>query len=210
MANTREHRYAVSLTWNGNLGSGTSGYRDYSRDYEIGSDGKPAISGSADPAFQGDRTRWNPEELLVASLSACHKLWYLHLAAEAGIIVTAYGDRAEGVMEVGQNGTGRFKSVVLRPTVTLATGNDVELARTLHKPAHEKCFIANSVNFPVECEPEIVSAREMAGQCARIACPHDFCVEPLDRGAAIIRIRHRAPGLQMNNPEPCHAEGRAD
>ena len=159
MANTREHRYAVSLTWNGNLGSGTSGYRDYSRDYEIGSDGKPAISGSADPAFQGDRTRWNPEELLVASLSACHKLWYLHLAAEAGIIVTAYGDRAEGVMEVGQNSTGRFKSVVLRPTVTLATGNDVELARTLHKPAHEKCFIANSVNFPVECEPEIVSAR---------------------------------------------------
>jgi organic hydroperoxide reductase OsmC/OhrA len=158
MANTREHRYAVSLTWTGNLGSGTSGYRDYSRDYEIGSDGKSAIRGSADPAFRGDRTRWNPEELLVASLSACHKLWYLHLAAEAGIIVTAYADRAEGVMEVGRDGSGRFKSVALRPTVTLATGSDVELARTLHKPAHEKCFIANSVNFPVECEPEIVSA----------------------------------------------------
>jgi len=158
MANTREHRYAVSLTWNGNLGSGTSGYRDYSRNYEIVSDGKPAIQGSADPAFRGDRSRWNPEELLVASLSACHKLWYLHLAAEARIIVTAYADRAEGVIEVGRDGTGRFKSVVLRPTVTLATGSDVGLARTLHKPAHEKCFIANSVNFPVECEPEIVSA----------------------------------------------------
>ena len=101
MANTREHRYSVSVTWNGNLGSGTSGYRDYSRNYEIGADGKPVIPGSADPAFRGDRSRWNPEELLVASLSACHKLWYLHLAAEAGIVVTAYADRAEGVMEVG-------------------------------------------------------------------------------------------------------------
>jgi organic hydroperoxide reductase OsmC/OhrA len=158
MANTREHRYAVSLTWNGNLGTGTSGYRDYSRNYEIVSDGKPAIQGSADPAFQGDRSRWNPEELLVASLSACHKLWYLHLATEAGIIVTAYADRAEGVMEVGRDGVGRFKSVVLHPTVTVGAGSDLERARTLHKPAHEKCFIANSVNFPVECEPEIVAA----------------------------------------------------
>jgi organic hydroperoxide reductase OsmC/OhrA len=158
MANTRGHRYQVSLTWSGNLGSGTAGYRDYSRDYEIGAEGKPAIHGSADPAFRGDRTRWNPEELLVASLSACHKLWYLHLASEAGIIVTAYADRAEGMMEVGRDGAGRFTSVVLRPTVTVAAGSDVERARALHKPAHEKCFIANSVNFPVECEPEIVTA----------------------------------------------------
>jgi organic hydroperoxide reductase OsmC/OhrA len=158
MANSREHRYAVSLTWSGNLGSGTSGYRDYSRSYEIGADGKPAIQGSADPAFRGDRSRWNPEELLVASLSACHKLSYLYLAAEARIIVTAYVDRAEGVMEVGRDGVGRFKSAVLHPTVTVAAGSDVERARTLHKPAHEMCFIANSVNFPVECEPEIVVA----------------------------------------------------
>jgi organic hydroperoxide reductase OsmC/OhrA len=122
MANTREHRYAVSLSWTGNLGSSTSGYREYSRNYEIGADGKPAIQGSADPAFRGDRSRWNPEELLVASLSACHKLWYLHLAAEAGIIVRAYVDRAEGVMEVGRDGVGRFKSAVLRPTVTRGSG----------------------------------------------------------------------------------------
>lgn len=96
MAATRDHRYAVSLNWSGNLGSGTSAYRDYSRNYDISAEGKPVICGSADPAFRGDRSRWNPEELLVASLSACHKLWYLHLAAEAGIIVTAYTDRAEG------------------------------------------------------------------------------------------------------------------
>ena len=158
MANTREHRYLVALTWTGNRGTGTSSYRDYSRDYEIGVDGKPGILGSADPAFRGDRSRWNPEELLVASLAACHKLWYLHLAAEAGIVVTAYADRAEGVMEVGRDGAGRFTNVVLRPTVTVAAGCNAELARTLHKPAHEKCFIANSVNFPVECEPQIVTA----------------------------------------------------
>jgi organic hydroperoxide reductase OsmC/OhrA len=148
----------VSLTWSGNLGTGTSGYRDYSRNYEIVSDGKPAIQGSADPAFLGGRFRWNPEELLVASLSACHKLWYLQLAAEARIIVTGYADRAEGVMEVGRDGAARFKSVVLHPTMTVAAGSDVEQARTLHKPAHEKCFTANSVNFHVECEPEIVAA----------------------------------------------------
>lgn len=158
MANTREHRYSVSVIWNGDLGSDTSGYRDYSRNYEIGADGKPVIPGSADPAFRGDRSRWNPEELLVASLSACHKLSYLYLAAQAGIIVTAYADRAEGVMEVGRDGAGRFKRVVLRPTVTVAAGGDVERARTLHKPAHAMCFIANSVNFPIECEPEIVVA----------------------------------------------------
>jgi organic hydroperoxide reductase OsmC/OhrA len=158
MANIREHRYAVSLTWSGNLGSGTSGYRDYSRNYEIGADGKPVVYGSADPAFRGDRSRWNPEELLVASLSACHKLSYLYLAAEAGIVVTAYADRAEGVMEVGRDGAGRFKSVVLHPMVTVATGTDVGRARTLHQLAHEKCFIANSVNFPIECKPEIVVA----------------------------------------------------
>ena len=159
MANTREHRYVVSLTWSGNLGSGTSGYRDYSRNYEIGADGKAVIPGSADPAFRGDRVRWNPEELLVASLSACHKLWYLHLAAEAGIVVTAYTDRAEGVMEISSTGAGRFKSVVLHPTVTVKAGSDIERARALHEPAHDKCFIANSVNFPVGCEPEIKTVR---------------------------------------------------
>ena len=110
MANTREHRYAVSLTWNGNLGTGTSSYRDYSRNYEIVSEGKPAIQGSADPAFRGDRSRWNPEELLVASLSACHKLSYLYLASEAGISVTAYTDRPEGVMEVGRDGGAGSKA----------------------------------------------------------------------------------------------------
>ena len=155
MANAREHRYLVTVDWTGNRGSGTSGYREFARDYEIGADGKPVIPGSADPAFRGDRSRWNPEELLVASLSACHKLWYLHLAAEAGIVVTTYTDGAEGVMQLSPTGAGRFKSVVLHPIVTVKAGSDIERARALHEPAHAKCFIANSVNFDVMCEPEI-------------------------------------------------------
>ena len=151
-----EHRYSVTVTWRGNLGSGTSGYRAYARDNEIAADAKPPINGSSDPAFRGDRTRWNPEELLLASLSSCHQLWYLHLAADAGIIVTDYVDQAEGVMAEDADGSGRFISVVLHPAVTVAAGTDIERAKALHHTAHEKCFIANSVNFPVMCEPRIV------------------------------------------------------
>lgn|SRR5581483_1799209 len=154
----RNHRYSVIVTWHGNRGTGTSAYGAYARDYEITTDGKVPIAGSSDPAFRGDRTRWNPEELLVASLSACHKLWYLHLAANAGIVVIDYADRAEGVMEEYADGSGRFTQVVLRPAVTLAADSDLARAAALHHTAHEKCFIANSVNFPVTCEPNIVVA----------------------------------------------------
>jgi organic hydroperoxide reductase OsmC/OhrA len=144
-----EHHYQLSVQWTGNRGSGTSGYRDYGREHEISAAGKPTIAGSSDPAFRGDATRWNPEELLVASASACHKLWYLHLCAEAGIIVTAYEDRAEGTMD-----DERMQRVVLRPRVTIAAG-DHELALQLHHTAHEKCYIANSVNFPIHCEANV-------------------------------------------------------
>src|ERR1700751_1906988 len=156
MANTREHRYVVAVNWTGNRGSGTSGYPVFAPDWETAGESKPAIPGSADPAFRGDRSRWNPEELLVASLSACHKLWYLHLAAEAGIVVTAYVDRAEGVMETSSGGSGRFTSVVLRPIATVAAGSDMGRARALHEAAHEKCFIPSAMNFSVECEPQVV------------------------------------------------------
>ncbi len=153
----REHRYSVTVEWTGNLGSGTAGYRTYSRDHEIGAKDKPIICGSSDPAFRGDPSRWNPEELLVAALSACHKLWYLHLAAEAGVIVTAYTDNAEGVMDERPDGSGRFTRVALRPTVT--AGSDLQRAEALHPIAHQKCFIASSVNFPVVCEPKIMVDR---------------------------------------------------
>jgi len=156
---TKTHHYSVAIEWTGNAGTGTSGYRSYERRHEISAGSqKPVIPGSSDPAFRGDAARWNPEELLVASLSACHQLWYLHLCADAGIVVLTYVDHAEGVMEEGPDGSGCFKRVTLRPKVTVAAGSDLARARELHVAAHAKCFIARSVNFPVEHEPEVCAA----------------------------------------------------
>jgi organic hydroperoxide reductase OsmC/OhrA len=153
----REHRYQVTVEWTGNTGTGTAGYRTYERRHEIGAPAahKPPIPGSSDPAFRGDAARWNPEELLLASISACHQLWYLHLCADAGVVVTAYVDRAEGTMVEEASGAGQFSRVVLHPTVTLAPGADVARARALHHDAHAMCYVARSVNFPVEHQPEI-------------------------------------------------------
>lgn len=141
------------MTWTGNTGSGTANYRAYDRTHEYSVPGKPVIPGSSDPAFRGDATRYNPEELLVMSLSSCHMLWYLHLCAEAGVVVTEYVDEAVGTMaEVKETG-GHFTEVILRPLATLQAGSDVELATRLHEKAHHLCFVANSVNFPVRVEP---------------------------------------------------------
>ena len=156
---SREHRYGVTVTWTGNTGTGTSGYRDYERAHEISAEGKAAIAASSDPVFRGERARWNPEELLVAALSGCHQLAYLHLCAVAGIVVVEYVDHAEGVMATTPDGAGQFVRVVLRPKVTLAAGSDLAKAKELHHEAHEKCFIARSVNFPVENEAEVVAGQ---------------------------------------------------
>jgi organic hydroperoxide reductase OsmC/OhrA len=150
-----EHRYTIQLAWTGNRGEGTSSYRSYERSHVISVPGKPSIPGSSDPAFRGDRARYNPEELLVASLSGCHMLWYLHLCADAGIVVTHYADEAVGTMVETADGGGHFTEVVLRPAVVIAPGGDVEHARQLHHRAHELCFIASSVNFPVRCEGRV-------------------------------------------------------
>lgn len=158
MSGHKEHRYAVEVKWTGNLGQGTSGYRAYSRDHEISATEKAAIPGSADPAFRGNSNRYNPEDLLVSSLSACHMLWYLHLCAEAKIIVLEYLDQASGLMVETPDGGGRFKEVVLRPQVIIAAGGNTEYAIHLHDRAHHLCFIANSVNFTVRCEPTIQKA----------------------------------------------------
>ena len=147
----QEHRYTVQVKWTGNRGTGTSGYRDYSRDHTISAGGKPDIAGSSDPAFRGDAERWNPEELLLASVSACHKLWYLHLCAVSGIVVSEYVDEPEGTMVLTTDGAGQFSKVVLKPVITITRG-DAQLAEKLHHDAHEKCFIANSVNFPIRVE----------------------------------------------------------
>jgi organic hydroperoxide reductase OsmC/OhrA len=160
---TKIHRYDVTVKWTGNTGIGTSNYRRYARNHEISvADQKPIIRGSSDPAFRGDSSRWNPEELLGGSLSACHKLWFLHLCSVSGIVVTEYVDHAEGFMEESADGSGRFQKVILRPKVMLATGSNVAKALELHNESHAKCFIANSVNFPVEHEPRILVAEKTA------------------------------------------------
>jgi organic hydroperoxide reductase OsmC/OhrA len=155
MSRERTHRYQTSVEWTGNLGQGTADYRAYSRDHVVSAPGRPELAGSSDPAFRGDATRYNPEDLLVASLSSCHMLWYLHLCSAAGIVVLAYRDEAAGTMVEDEGGGGRFTAAVLRPAVTLAPGTDVTRALALHEEAHRLCFIANSVNFPVGIEPRV-------------------------------------------------------
>jgi organic hydroperoxide reductase OsmC/OhrA len=150
MADT--HQYRAVVRWTGNRGTGTSDYTAYARDHVITLAGKAPLLGSSDPKFRGDPTRYNPEELLVASLSACHMLWYLHLCAREGIVVEEYSDEADGEMKTGPDGAGRFILVTLRPSVSLSRG-DPDRARALHEEAHRKCFIASSVNFPVRHEP---------------------------------------------------------
>jgi organic hydroperoxide reductase OsmC/OhrA len=152
-----DHHYALRVTWQGNRGTGTSGYRDYGRAVVLTGDGKPDLLGSADPTFRGDADRWNPEELLVAALSQCHLLSYLHSAVNHGVVVTAYEDSPVGTMSQRGQG-GHFTEVVLRPRVTVADASMVETARAIHHEASENCFIAASVSFPVRHEPETLVA----------------------------------------------------
>ncbi len=151
----REHTYEVSLEWTGNTGSGTIGYGAYERSHLIAAEGKAPIQGSSDPHFRGDAARWNPAELLIASLSACHQLWYLHLCAVNKVVVVAYRDRAGGTEAEHADGSGEFTRVVLRPQVVIAPGSDLETALRLHHEAARLCFIARSMNFPVEHEPTV-------------------------------------------------------
>ncbi|VEP17273.1 Peroxiredoxin [Hyella patelloides LEGE 07179] len=152
---SKEHLYQLALQWTGNRGEGTVNYRAYERTYQIEVSGKPVILGSSDPAFRGDKNKYNPEELLVASISSCHLLWYLHLCADEGVIVIDYSDFPVGKMCETKNGGGRFTEVILQPEITITTESDLEQATKLHHKAHELCFIANSVNFPVICQPSI-------------------------------------------------------
>lgn len=149
----KQHTYICQIEWTGNDGQGTKTYTSYRRDHVITCEGKPAVHASSDPAFRGDKTRYNPEELLVASLSSCHMLSYLHLCAVNGINVIEYRDRAEGTMRENPDGSGEFVRVILKPEVRIEAGGDPKKAAELHHKAHALCFIARSVNFPVDVEP---------------------------------------------------------
>ncbi|HEY4112293.1 OsmC family protein [Puia sp.] len=154
----KEHHYQTQLRWTGNRGEGTSHYRTYDRDHLLSANGKPEIAASSDPSFRGNPQRYNPEELLVASLSSCHMLWYLHLCAVNGVVVVDYSDSAEGTMLETEDGGGYFSTVVLRPVVLVKEAGMKEKAEALHHEANKLCFIANSVRFPVRHEPVISSA----------------------------------------------------
>ena len=151
-----DHRYELTLEWQGNTGSGTSGYRAYSRVGELRVDGKPSLGVSADTPFHGDADRWNPEDMLIGALAECHLLSYLYVATLHGVVVTAYTDAATGTMVSTSDGGGHFTEVTLHPRVTVADSSMVETARAIHEEASATCYIASSVNFPVRHEPTIL------------------------------------------------------
>ncbi|NOT36706.1 MAG: OsmC family protein [Saprospiraceae bacterium] len=152
----KEHKFSIDVEWKGDLGTGTSEYTAYSRDHIISSSNKiTKVEGSSAPEFRGDPSKYNPEELFISSLSSCHMLWYLHFCADAGIIIKEYIDYATGTMPVDKNGLGQFSSVTLNPKIKITDLSQKELALSLHKKAHEYCFIARSVNFEVNCYPEV-------------------------------------------------------
>ncbi len=155
---SKEHHYELQIKWTGNRGTGTSGYKEYDRSHSILVNGKVEILASSDAPFMGDITKHNPEDLLVASISSCHMLWYLHLCADAGIIVVDYVDNPTGILEQVADGSGKFTQVVLHPMVTVTDASMLAKAVELHTKAHHYCFIANSVNFDVYCEPTSVVA----------------------------------------------------
>jgi organic hydroperoxide reductase OsmC/OhrA len=149
LAQIKLHHYSVGVEWTGNVGMGTSHYQSYQRDHIISVAQKVDIKGSSDVCFRGNATKHNPEELLVASIASCHMLWYLHLCAQEGIIVTHYFDNAHGTMKETNGGGGHFTEVVLKPSVTVTKDSMVKSAFRLHQEAHKLCFIANSLNFPI-------------------------------------------------------------
>jgi organic hydroperoxide reductase OsmC/OhrA len=151
------HEYRARVEWTGNEGTGTSGYRAYARDFVLSGDGKPPVPGTSSLGARRDPGRYSPDDLLVGALAACHMLWYLHLAAEAGIVVRSYVDEAVGELNVEADGGGHFVSATLHPIVVIEAG-DLERARALHEEAHRKCFVASSVNFPVRHAPEVLRA----------------------------------------------------
>ncbi|MCA2014357.1 OsmC family protein [Cereibacter sphaeroides] len=149
----KQHSYTSAIRWTGNTGEGTAHYRAYTRDWEVAVPGKPVIPCSNDPLLGGNKGLMNPEDMLLSALSGCHMLWYLHLASDAGIVVTAYEDAPEGTGELEPGGAARFVKAVLRPRITVKPGADMARAEAIHHEIHKVCFIARSVNFPVEIEP---------------------------------------------------------
>ena len=150
---SKQHLYNLTVEWTGNKGQGTSDYRSYERSHKVIIDNKVEIQCSSDPAFRGESTKHNPEELFVAAISTCHMLWYLHLCAEAGVIVIAYTDNATGILQEAEDSGGHFTNVTLNPKIIVSDESMVERANELHQNANKLCFIANSCNFSIHHNP---------------------------------------------------------
>jgi organic hydroperoxide reductase OsmC/OhrA len=149
----KDHHFNITINWTGNRGTGTSDYRSYDRSHTVLIEGKEDIMGSSDPAFRGDKSKHNPEDMLISSLASCHMLWYLHLCSDAGVIVLDYTDNATGILIEKKEGGGHFSEITLNPNVIVLDATMINKANELHKKANELCFIANSVNFPVFHKP---------------------------------------------------------
>ncbi len=156
----KRHQYNLKLKWTGSNGSGTSSYTAYERSHSIIKENKQDILCSSDPVFRGDKTKYNPEELFIAAISSCHMLWYLHLCADNGIVVTDYSDDPVGNLLESQDGSGHFTDVTLYPVVTVKQKSMIEKANALHEKANELCFIANSCNFKIHHKPACKSEDE--------------------------------------------------
>lgn len=152
-----QHTYKLTIKWTGNQGQGTSSYKAYERSHTVCVDNKADILCSSDPAFRGDNTKHNPEDLFLASISTCHMLWYLHLCSDAGIIVTDYTDHANGIMQETSDGGGHFTEVTLNPVVVITDKSMIDKANELHKKANQLCFIANSCNFAIHHKPVCIA-----------------------------------------------------
>lgn len=152
---SKVHAYKSHIVWTGNTGDGTRTYKGYDRTWNIEVPGKPVIPCSNDPLLGGDPSLMNPEDLLLSSLSACHMLWYLHLASSAGITVISYHDTPIGEGEVAPNGAGRFLRATLHPVIEVEEDADIDKALSLHNEVHKYCFIARSVSFPIEYQAEV-------------------------------------------------------
>ncbi|MEE9364887.1 MAG: OsmC family protein [Cellulophaga sp.] len=155
----KKHNYKATVEWTGNEGKGTLNYKSYNRNHTISTSGKyDNIYGSSDPNFLGDKTKYNPENLFLSSLSACHMLWYLHLCSLHNIVVTEYTDIATGTMEETKDGSGKFTEVTLNPVVKITNSTSIQKANELHTEANKMCFIANSCNFKIEHNPDTTVA----------------------------------------------------
>lgn len=152
------HDFDAKIRWTGNQGRGTEHYKAYTRDWTLESPGKPPVACSNDPMLGGNPELYNPEDMLIAALSSCHMLWFLHLASDAGLIVQSYTDTPVGTGESLPDGTGRFVSALLQPEIGLTAPFDTELADRVHAQIHNHCFIARSVNFPIQIKARYFEA----------------------------------------------------